>query len=68
MKIEIKRKRIQEKIQKLYEELKHLQSNCPHTNHTKKYRGSTGNYDPHDDCYWIEYHCQDCDNKWSTPQ
>jgi hypothetical protein len=68
MTIETKRKRIEEKIRKLEEELKQLQLNCPHNNHTKQYRGSTGNYDPHNDCYWIEYHCQDCDKQWSTPQ
>lgn len=68
MKIEIKRKRIEEKIKKLYEDLNHLQINCPHTNQAKQYKGSTGNYDPHDDCYWIEFHCHDCNKRWSTPQ
>lgn len=68
MKIETKRKRIEEKINKLEEERKQLQLICPHNSHIKQYRGSTGNYDPHDDCYWIEYHCQDCNKQWSTPQ
>lgn len=68
MKIEIKRKRIEQKMEKLRQELKQLQLNCPHVNFTKQYKGSTGNYDPSQDCYWIDYHCQDCNLKWSTEQ
>lgn len=68
MKIAIKRKRIEEKIEKLRKEMKQLQLNCPHVNVKKEYKGSTGNYDPSVDCYWIEYDCPDCGAKWSTPQ
>jgi hypothetical protein len=65
MKIETKRKRIEQKIEKLYQELKHLQLNCPHINLKKQYRASTGNYDPSPHRYWIYYHCQDCNLTWS---
>lgn len=45
-----------------------LQEQCTHTNVTKKYSGSTGNYDPSADSYWIDWHCPDCDKRWMTDQ
>jgi hypothetical protein len=68
MKIETTKKRIQQKIEKLHQELEHLQLNCPHAQVNKQYRGDTGNYDHSLDGYWIDYHCQDCDLRWSTNQ
>lgn len=41
-----------------------LQAMCLHPNVSKKYDGSTGNWDPNDDCYWIEFKCPDCGKKW----
>lgn len=30
----------------------------------KKYGSNTGNYDPHEDCYWIDMECTICGSKW----
>lgn len=67
---QVKRKRItiRDKLDKLYEQLAELQTLCPHPDVTKKYGGSTGNYDPNADCYWIDWNCPDCDKIWSTDQ
>jgi hypothetical protein len=45
-----------------------LQEKCPHTNVTKKYNGSTGNWDRSQDSYWIEYSCPDCKKFWTVEQ
>ena len=60
--------KLQDKIKKLRDELNTLQSVCLHTNATKKYRGNTGNYDPSENCYWIDFYCPDCDKRWQTEQ
>lgn len=67
---QIKRKwgSIDRREQKLADELKALHNECPHPNATKKYDGSTGNYDPTADCYWIDYNCPDCGKRWKTEQ
>lgn len=52
----------------LRRELEALQLHCTHAEVTKRYRGSTGNYDPSCDEYWIEWHCPDCDKRWTTDQ
>lgn len=56
------------KQMKLREELGELQLLCTHPDVTKQYRGDTGNYDPSQDSYWINWHCPDCDKRWTTPQ
>jgi hypothetical protein len=45
-----------------------LRDICPHPDASKKYCGSTGNWDRSDDCYWIEWKCPDCGKKWMTDQ
>jgi hypothetical protein len=45
-----------------------LQSICTHPNATKKYSSNTGNWDRGQDSYWIDWHCLDCDKRWSTDQ
>ena len=45
-----------------------LRDICPHPDASKKYRGSTGNWDRNDNCYWIEWKCPDCGKKWMTDQ
>jgi len=47
---------------------KELQAACQHPNASKKYAGSTGNYDPAADDYWIEFRCLDCGKFWITDQ
>ena len=67
---QIKRKRISilDKIANLQDQLTDLQSKCNHQNVTKKLQGSTGNYDPTADYYWIDWHCPDCNKRWTTDQ
>lgn len=45
-----------------------LQGECTHPNVKKKYRGSSGNYDPSADSYWIEFDCPDCGKRWQEDQ
>lgn len=66
--VQRKRKSIYEKQVRLSEELYELQSICTHPTVTKQYRGSSGNYDPSNDGYWINWHCPDCDKRWTTDQ
>lgn len=66
----IKRKieRLNSKIQKLREDIKQVQEACPHADLTYKYGGDSGNYDRSQDCYWIDWHCNDCGKSWTTDQ
>ena len=59
---------LQDKIKQLQEDIKSIQSKCKHPKKfvTKKYCSNTGNYDPSQDVYWIEYHCDRCNNKWTV--
>ena len=66
--VQRKRKSIRDKQVRLSEELYELQTTCTHPNVTKKYGGSSGNYDPSNDCYWIDWRCPDCDKAWTTDQ
>lgn len=45
-----------------------LQAICSHPSATKKSRGSSGNYDPSADSYWIEFKCPDCNKFWMEDQ
>jgi len=48
--------------------IKAAQERCKHINLIKTPHANTGNYDPHNDYYWYEYHCQDCNKRWTEPQ
>lgn len=59
-------------ISKLYKEIeileariKDIQNKCPHESIIKEHHGDTGNYDPRDDSYWTDFHCLDCDKRWT---
>lgn len=58
--LESKRKKLRE----LEEEIEVLQSNCPHPGLNEKHDSNTGNWDPSDDSYWIDYHCKICEKQW----
>lgn len=68
MKIAAKRKRIEDKIANLYNDIKELQKVCPHENLQGKYQASTGNYDPSSNSYWVNFLCQDCGLRWTEDQ
>ena len=57
-----------EKQKLLNEQINSLQNECTHENLEYKFRGYTGNYDSTLDRYWIEWFCNDCNKKWTTPQ
>lgn len=55
------------KIAEGQRELDAVQSECSHPMEARSSvsRSNTGNYDPSQDCYWVEYHCFLCDKCWS---
>jgi hypothetical protein len=57
--------RIQKNITNWNKKLENLRATCTHPNTNIKHCGNTGNYDPMADCYWNEYHCFDCDKRWT---
>lgn len=66
--VQRKYRSLTEKITKLYDQVAELQHECTHPDVTKQYRGDTGNYDPSQDSYWINWHCPDCGKRWRTDQ
>lgn len=60
--------RLQKKISGLYLKIKEIQDECDHPEKTLIERNfaDTGNYDPREDCYWVEYHCLLCDKRWAN--
>ncbi len=65
---ELKAHKINRKIALLYEELHKHQVKCKHLKVSKTYKGDTGNYDPSQDCYWIDYKCPTCLKIWREAQ
>lgn len=53
-------------IDRLQGEIREIQEQCNHPVAATDvaHGGSSGNYDPSDDCYWTDYHCRLCDKKW----
>lgn len=64
--VKAKHKRITDKIDGLYLDLRNLQEECPHPNLTVSHGANTGNYDPSSDCYWKDYKCPDCGKMWTV--
>jgi len=56
-------KEIQAKIEKIQEDCSH-----PPLVLQKIHKSNTGNYDPSNDSYWIDFHCQLCDKRWRQDQ
>ena len=63
-----RREKLEAKITELHGKITELQETCRHDNLTYKCGGSSGNYDPSADCYWIDWHCEDCGKRWTTDQ
>jgi hypothetical protein len=59
--------KLKAQISELNLKIAKIQEECSHPQYCLdvKHRSSTGNYDPSQDCYWTEYHCQLCDKHWS---
>lgn len=59
-----KAQKIAENITSLQDELIDVQSSCKHENTTKTNGGNSGNYDPLDDSYWVDFKCHNCLKSW----
>lgn len=55
-------------IERLQNEVLRQQGLCSHRNLKRTPRSDTGNWCKSDDCYWYEFHCQDCDKFWTEEQ
>lgn len=66
--IRTKRDKLVKKQLDLYLQFEEIKELCTHPDVTKQYKGSTGNYDPSCDSYWINWQCMDCGKKWVTDQ
>ena len=68
----ISRKRIslEKKLAKIYKEYEVLQDTTCEHKHDLEYKlgGSSGNWDRSDDCYWIDWKCNECGKRWTTDQ
>lgn len=59
-----KKTKIINKIDYWANQYRELQSECTHEYKESIYKSDTGNYDPSEDCYWMEHACPDCGKKW----
>ena len=60
-------KGIKDQISKLENTLRSIQNKCSHPSESviKEHKGSTGNYDPSEDCYWTNFYCSLCEKRWT---
>lgn len=56
---------INQELERLQKRKAVIQNRCAHANRTYKAGSSTGHYDPSDDIYWKDFHCPDCDKRWT---
>jgi hypothetical protein len=65
-----KLQKIKLQIEELKQEVIDIQEQCTHPPLVlvKEYNSNTGNYDPSQDCYWINYHCELCEKRWREEQ
>jgi hypothetical protein len=57
--------KIQLKIAGACQQLRDLQTLCPHPRVEKIARADTGNWCKSDDSYWYDCKCPDCDKQWT---
>lgn len=55
----------QKKIEDCKLDILKLQKICPHNNLEYIHGSNTGNYDPTQDIYWVEYRCNICKKHWT---
>lgn len=63
---ELKANRILREIAELQAELRKHQDKCKHPSSSYQSKGDTGNWCPHDDCYWQEWFCPTCKKTWTV--
>ena len=59
---------LDQQIEELVRQRNELRSRCRHLHAVAKYGSNTGNYDPTQDCYWVDFHCYDCGRRWREDQ
>lgn len=62
------RERIINQMTVLANELRRLQTSCPHPNYEKVAKSNTGNYDPSQNSYWYDCTCHECGKNWWIDQ
>lgn len=55
-------------IAKLNKEKLRLQASCDHPGLISTKKSDTGNYDPSNNCHWIEFKCPNCGKFWREVQ
>lgn len=68
LKINTRYKKLLVKEAKIAQAIKALQEECTHPSLSKIAKGSSGNYDPSNDCWWYECKCPDCGKYWHEDQ
>jgi len=60
-------KRAKARLEKASANFHGLQNKCKHPQGFlyKKYGSDTGNWDPHQDCYWTDFFCTLCGKRWT---
>ena len=58
--------KIERRADKARADLRAAQDKCKHPIRYAKYGANTGNYDPHDDCYWTDFGCAVCGKFWDV--
>jgi nitrite reductase/ring-hydroxylating ferredoxin subunit len=55
-----------EQIKEIQDKIVAIQNECPHPKFVLEVAPgcNTGNYDPHCDSYWTDFHCQLCEKSW----
>ncbi len=67
--IKAKLDKINTKIGTLLIERENVKANiCSHNKVEMTACSNSGNYDPHADSYWYEFHCQVCEKFWTEDQ
>lgn len=67
-KIRLEVAKLDQQIDELWQQREVLRTRCRHLHAVAKYGANTGNYDPTQDCYWIDFHCHDCGRHWTEDQ
>jgi len=61
-------RKYEKEIDLLEKKIARLQNKCKHKNSQKIAKSDTGNWDSHDDSYWYDCSCNDCDKRWMEDQ
>ena len=64
-----KREALELIIENAYNALKALRDQCNHSGELSyQYQSSSDGWSKSDDAYWMDWHCHECGNRWTTSQ